>query len=118
MIAWRFLGLNLVVGVLLVGAGCSEDKPVAFDGDLTTAQETESANIPVPAPQAVSESSSNDAAQSDAGADGAPSDENVLADSIPVEELTIVAFAVPAGSRPHDVAPAADGGVWYIAASW
>lgn len=24
-------------------------------------------------------------------------------------------FAVPAGSRPHDVAPAADGGVWYTA---
>lgn len=28
-------------------------------------------------------------------------------------ELTIEAFPVPAGSRPHDVAPAADGGVWY-----
>ncbi|HWC30286.1 MAG TPA: lyase [Dehalococcoidia bacterium] len=25
------------------------------------------------------------------------------------------AFKVPAGSRPHDVAPAADGGVWYTA---
>src|SRR5262245_47268246 len=24
-------------------------------------------------------------------------------------------YAVPAGSRPHDVAPAADGGVWYTA---
>jgi len=27
----------------------------------------------------------------------------------------IVEYAVPAGSRPHDVAPAADGGVWYTA---
>lgn len=29
--------------------------------------------------------------------------------------LTIESFPVPAGSRPHDVAPAADGGVWYTA---
>ena len=33
----------------------------------------------------------------------------------PAEALEIAAFAVPAGSRPHDVAPAADGGVWYTA---
>jgi len=31
------------------------------------------------------------------------------------DDLTIEAFPVPAGSRPHDVAPAADGGVWYTA---
>ena len=34
---------------------------------------------------------------------------------IPVPELELVAYAVPAGSRPHDVAPAPDGGVWYTA---
>ncbi len=34
---------------------------------------------------------------------------------IPVEQLQIVAYPVPAGTRPHDVAPAADGGVWYTA---
>ena len=34
---------------------------------------------------------------------------------IPAEELLIDAFPVPAGSRPHDVAPAAYGGVWYTA---
>jgi len=34
---------------------------------------------------------------------------------VPPESLVIEAFAVPAGSRPHDVAPAADGGVWYTA---
>ena len=33
------------------------------------------------------------------------------------ESLTIEAYPVPAGSRPHDVAPAADGGVWYTAQS-
>jgi len=31
------------------------------------------------------------------------------------ESLEVVAFPVPAGSRPHDVAPAVDGGVWYTA---
>lgn len=31
------------------------------------------------------------------------------------DELTVEAFPVPDGSRPHDVAPAADGGVWYTA---
>jgi virginiamycin B lyase len=30
-------------------------------------------------------------------------------------ELELVSFAVPPGSRPHDVAPADDGGVWYTA---
>ena len=34
---------------------------------------------------------------------------------IAAESLTVVAFPVPAGSRPHDVAPALDGGVWYTA---
>jgi virginiamycin B lyase len=33
---------------------------------------------------------------------------------VPFEPEMIV-FDVPAGSRPHDVAPAADGGVWYTA---
>lgn len=32
---------------------------------------------------------------------------------VPASQLEIVAFPVPAGSRPHDVAPAEDGGVWY-----
>src|SRR4026209_2526281 len=30
-------------------------------------------------------------------------------------QLRVRAYAVPAGSRPHDVAPARDGGVWYTA---
>lgn len=31
------------------------------------------------------------------------------------ESLSIESYPVPSGSRPHDVAPAADGGVWYTA---
>ena len=34
---------------------------------------------------------------------------------VPFDDLEIVVYPVPAGSRPHDVAPAADGGVWYTA---
>ena len=37
------------------------------------------------------------------------------AQPIPAGELELVAYPVPAGSRPHDVAPAIDGGVWYTA---
>lgn len=33
----------------------------------------------------------------------------------PLAEPVIVEYPVPAGSRPHDVAPAVDGGVWYTA---
>lgn len=35
--------------------------------------------------------------------------------TIDPESLEIEAFPVPSGSRPHDVAPAVDGGVWYTA---
>jgi virginiamycin B lyase len=31
------------------------------------------------------------------------------------DEFVLEAFPLPAGSRPHDVAPALDGGVWYTA---
>ena len=32
---------------------------------------------------------------------------------IAVDQLEVVTYPVPPGSRPHDVAPAVDGGVWY-----
>ncbi len=32
--------------------------------------------------------------------------------------ITTDVYPVPAGSRPHDVAPAEDGGVWYTAGKW
>lgn len=34
---------------------------------------------------------------------------------IPASEIEVAVFPVPPGSRPHDVAPAVDGGVWYTA---
>ena len=33
----------------------------------------------------------------------------------PARESTMQAYPLPRGSRPHDVAPALDGGVWYTA---
>jgi virginiamycin B lyase len=40
---------------------------------------------------------------------------DVAPSATPRAEPELQAFKVPAGSRPHDVAPAADGGVWYTA---
>ena len=37
------------------------------------------------------------------------------ANSMPVAEPTLQSYPIPRGSRPHDVAPAVDGGVWYTA---
>ena len=36
---------------------------------------------------------------------------------VPTIEPSLESFDVPAGSRPHDVAPAVDGGVWYTGQS-
>jgi len=46
----------------------------------------------------------------------APGTSSILAttsSTLDPDELTIESFPVPPGSRPHDVAPAVDGGVWY-----
>ncbi len=45
----------------------------------------------------------------------APTTTPPRAEPIPASQLSITAFPVPTGSRPHDVAPAVDGGVWYTA---
>ncbi len=44
-----------------------------------------------------------------------PATTTTAPEPVPAEQLEVTAFPVPAGSRPHDVAPAADGGVWYTA---
>ena len=37
--------------------------------------------------------------------------------SVARAEPVLLEYPVPPGSHPHDVAPAADGGVWYTAQS-
>ncbi len=49
------------------------------------------------------------------GNEGARSTKSPSATAIAPDELAIEEFDVPAGSHPHDVAPARDGGVWYTA---
>jgi virginiamycin B lyase len=50
-----------------------------------------------------------------ASASSAPASSAPASSALPVPSpaFEIVEFAVPSGSHPHDVAPAADGGVWY-----
>ena len=87
---------GLAVGLLL--AGCTANQSVAPSG----------APDPSVAPSA---SATPTATRSEPGA-GPPS-----ATATPAGELTFSqeTYPLPAGSRPHDVAPAADGGVWYTA---
>jgi virginiamycin B lyase len=51
--------------------------------------------------------------QAQAGGDGGGTNETPLESVPPASELVLQEYPVPAGSHPHDVAPAADGGVWY-----
>jgi virginiamycin B lyase len=44
-----------------------------------------------------------------------PVTDTTTPDRAPADTLVIEAYPVPAGSHPHDVAPAADGGIWYTA---
>lgn len=44
-----------------------------------------------------------------------PSESPVAENSTSPDEYTLQEYAVPAGSHPHDVAPASDGIVWYTA---
>jgi virginiamycin B lyase len=53
------------------------------------------------------------ACASDGDDDGSRASASPRATSLAPNELSIEEFAVPGGSRPHDVAPATDGGVWY-----
>ena len=45
----------------------------------------------------------------------APTVTTTVPEPVPAGDLVIESYSVPDGSHPHDVAPAADGGVWYTA---
>jgi virginiamycin B lyase len=51
----------------------------------------------------------------DEGPTAVPKSPPTEAGSRPAGDLAVTEFPVPTGSRPHDVAPAADGGVWFTA---
>lgn len=92
------LGLALLVSAC---AGAGGEDPVPVESSSVTSTSVTSTTV-----EAATEPSTTVSMESSTTTAMLP---------IPVEELELVAYPVPAGSRPHDVAPAADGGVWYTA---
>ena len=86
---------SLVIGIAIL-AGCTSPTT------LPAAQN----NPPILAQPPTAESSSTNVASTET-----PIAEN----SLSPEQYAIQEYPVPAGSHPHDVAPAADGTVWYTA---
>ena len=80
--------------VVLVLVGCSAQPPDPTPSASAT---------PTPAPLAT------------ATATVAPASASASAIAAPELSFEVSTYPVPAGSQPHDVAPAADGGVWYTA---
>ena len=87
--------VRLVV-VVALAAGCASTSPTAAPDSV----ETPAIASPDPGARPVT------SASSPAGPSAAPGPPGIVAMST---------FDVPAGSHPHDVAPATDGGVWYTA---
>ena len=107
---------DLVVSLLLIFAlvGCSgsatptsRSEPVAAPKSVPTSAPTPAIAVPTPASQeysTIGPITTVDVPPTDSASSKATP-------SVPI----LKAFPLPAGSRPHDVAPAIDGGVWYTA---
>ncbi|MGI9601372.1 MAG: Vgb family protein [Acidimicrobiales bacterium] len=96
----------LAAAVLVVGCADAEDN----DDDSVAATTT----------SAVAEVTINGETAPAASAPATPTTASTSAPTsppqpVPADQLEVMSFPVPAGSRPHDVAPATDGGVWYTA---
>lgn len=89
-----------LVAVVVLAAACAEDS-----ADLSTTMSTES----------TSTTTATTSTESTTSTTRSTTTSTTEAEYLPADELTIEAYPVPSGSRPHDVAPAADGGVWYTA---
>jgi virginiamycin B lyase len=83
--------LGVLLVMLIIACGGSSSSP---GGDTKP-----SGDAPAPA--------TSDGQSTERGPDVAP--------TATPRAASVQAYAVPKGSRPHDVAPAADGGVWYTA---
>lgn len=93
--------IAVIIGLLLAGACTGQGEQPS-----TTTGQTMATTSPA------RESTSTTASAATVSSAG---DTTTTVGSLPADELTIEAFPVPSGSHPHDVAPAADGGVWYTA---
>jgi virginiamycin B lyase len=90
----------------------------ACTGDSVDVASTTQATTTTSAPRSSTPLTTTAPATTDTTATAPPSTSSPstnVPQPIPVSELELVAFPVPSGSRPHDVAPATDGGVWYTA---
>ena len=98
------------IGTVLVLSACSSDESGPQPADVSAPAPPSAPEAPGTSPAATSRRSEPEPAST-----ASPSATPAAAAPVPAEELELVAYPVPAGSRPHDVAPAADGGVWYTA---
>jgi virginiamycin B lyase len=121
-------GYLILLSLILLLVGCAQDAtPMAT---LSASQDS------VPAPEPSSPAATVEPSSSEAAVtlteqietapvqveetqipseDDAPHSPTATAPPAPTVEPTLQEYAVPAGSRPHDVAPAPDGTVWYTA---
>ena len=113
------LALLALLALVVVVSGCSGD-----DADSTPPSTTgvaSSTTAQVPGTTAAPPSTGTVSPSTTSSMSGAATTTTItptstsLSQLVPPIELELVAYPVPAGSRPHDVAPAADGGVWYTA---
>ena len=99
---------SLVAGISLLVVACGA-AACGSDGDDERAPAAETATAPA----------SDSTATQAIGASASPSPEGGASPTATAGTALprIQSFRVPPGSTPHDVAPAADGGVWYTAQS-
>lgn len=95
--------MSLMLGAVVLAAACTG----------TTSDST--ARVPTPTETSTPGASDPTTGTASGGDAETDADPQTSAVPTPASELEIVAYPVPGGSRPHDVAPAADGGVWYTA---
>lgn len=104
------LALTAFLAVALVA--CTNDAdPEAASGEPSPTASAEGS--PTASGPSTADTTSTPTASPTSAATGEPS---TVTSSWPLE-YEIESFPVPSGSRPHDVAPAQDGGVWYTAQS-
>ncbi len=115
----------LLLGTITILAlfGCSgsaiptsKSEPVAAPTSVPTSAPTSPViadPTSAPSPPVIADPTSP--SREDSTTEPVPAVDSIPTLSAPVKAPTLQAFPVPAGSRPHDVAPALDGGVWYTA---
>jgi virginiamycin B lyase len=96
----------VLCALAVVLAACSDDAaaPTTTAADRSTTVPTTTAAPTTPTGTTVAPGTTTSAAPN-----------TTAPQPIPPEQLEVAVFPVPAGSRPHDVAPAPDGTVWYTA---